>query len=335
MNLMLGEENNPQNREFYTSKVIPALKSYIKVHYFKRGSSPKIILQVMNALVPGEPSSKQVVDLGNVGWRQLSNLSSINIVGCLSRKRLIITCGIRVDLGFKYSAFESILGYPKILLEDERDHQEEDSGMFETKKFKPVSVYLMASRLSDQSQRKNEVNLFNNLALASIIGKTVLVHDTYIPPLISFKSHEAAKTICSNRFYFLVASVSSDSFFISLQVFRAHSKKLVFRRHIVIQDVGVSRIMSIELEDTTVHFLISYMSINHYFTYDLKKRKIALLTDLKTGNEEIFPIKTARDRIFIVKNPFTCQVMVPDVQSGNGRVIREITISSIGSLGVT
>ena len=274
------------------------------------------------------------MDLGGRGWRQLAQLSSLEVVGCLTRRRLVVACDIQEEIGLRYSGFHAVLGYPRVSLETAEDFAQEDAEMFEVKKFRPLHCCLTASRLSGLSQRRNEGSLYNCLAVSAVTARTTFVDASQVPAFLRFQDHEAAKTLAANPRYFFVASVSSDCFYIRLQLFRSHSRKALFRKNLVVSQPGVSRIFSAELHGRRVYFLTGFGGRLFHFTFDLKSKRLGLPEQLPAGLDEVLPPKLLRDRLFSLTDHFSCSCFdlrpeSPDRQ----RPERVFSITAVGRRG--
>ncbi len=312
----------------------PFLSSYVGQNYFRRTADPHRVQLALRFLHPPSPCGHSEVDLGGRGWRQLSHLSSVEVVGCLTRRRLVVTCDIQEEIGLRYSGFHSVLGYPKVCLESAEDFEQADAEMFEVKKFRPTYCYLTSSRLSGLSQRRNEGSLYHCLAVSAMTSRTTFVDASQVPDFLRFKDHEATKTVSANPSYFFIASVSSDCFYIRLQVFRTHSRKVLFRKNLVVSDPGVSRIFSAELHGRRVYFLTSFNSQLFHFTFDLKTKRMSPLERVAAKLDQLLPVKALRDRVFCVADPFSCSCFdLSPLRLDRQQPSSVFSITAVGTLG--
>jgi len=319
----------------FPTLLLSTLSAYIDTNYSNRFIDHLLIHALMIILIEPRGVEYGGVDLGCGKSKKIDWGDRASVIGILDRKRLVVACHVREDIGFKYSAFSTILHYPTIStptksLTSQTLDPEEEKLFTGCIKFKPALIDYHCSRLSVFAQRVDEVQIYNILGPSLFTDRVQILSDEAVPQLYKFLPHESSKRIYGNKEYFVIVGVSTDRFYLQVKLFDAKTKKLIFKQYLI-PNQRINFLYSVELfERMTLGFLASVGNESCCMFYDLGTRTLHPI--LRFNEPDMSKPLLHHTHLFVATDRLSMRHYMPSKDRKSLVELKRIPLTAIGPI---
>jgi hypothetical protein len=296
-----------QTSEETTQMLMRFLSKFVQENYKSRDGNPDFIHSAMKAVVPAPEHTMSTIFLPNEAKKDFSGLENIQILGWLDSRRIILSGKIQECIGIKYSAFRSVMLISYITASSEAEWNAETVPLVEYlgKPFKPQNLSFSCSLRAMLAERTTDQDVYNVLLPSMMTDRLKSVLPSQIPTsLYGFTIGEMAKWVHVDREYTVIVSVSSDTFYLLIQIFSSKSKKLLLRHTHVVHGTFHS-VVDMMFFDRTTLGLVGYSKQYVFLTFCLRKRRATKLLTVDDSGQGIRTIFT-KQGVYTIQDPYRC-----------------------------
>lgn len=287
--------------------LIAFLRKFVEQNYKSRDGNPEFIHCAMKAVVPPPEHSFGTVFCPMETKKDFSCLENVQILGWLDSRKILLSGKIQEVIGIKYSAFRSVLLISHIASSSPEELYADPLPLYEYlgKPFKPQTLSFSCSLRAMQAERTTDQDVYNVLLPSMMSDRLKSVLPSQMPTkLYGFTVGEMAKWVHVDPEYTVIVSVSSDTFYLLIQIFSSKSKKLLFRHTHVVHG-SFHSVVDMMFFDKTTLGLVGYSKQYVFLTFCLKTRRATKLLSVDDSGQGIRTIFTSQG-VYTIQDPYRC-----------------------------
>ena len=298
------ENKTPQE----TSQMIALfLKAFVEQNYRSRDGNPELIHCAMKSVVEPPQHLVRTIFCPVETKKDFSFLENVQILGWLDSRKIILSGKIQECIGIKYSAFRSVMLISYIMAQTPAELLADPVPLYEYlgTPFKPQNLSFSCSLRAMMAERTTDQDVYNVLLPSMMCDRLKSVLPSQMPTnLYGFSIGEMAKWVHVDREYTVIVSVSSDTFYLLIQIFSSKSKKLLFRHTHVVHGTFHSVVDMMFFNKTTLG-VVGYSKQYVFLTFCLQTRKASKLLSVEDSGQGIRTIFTPQG-VYTIQDPYTC-----------------------------
>lgn len=302
MHLLLNETDTP-----HAQALVTFLKKFVEQNYKSRDGNPEFIHCAMKAVVPPPQHGFGTVFCAMETKKDFNCLENVHILGWLDSRKILLSGKIQEVIGIKYSAFRSVLLISHIASWTPEEIYADPAPLHQYlgTAFKPQTLSFSCSLRAMMAERTTDQDVYNVLLPSMMTDRLKSVLPSQMPTtLYGFTVGEMAKWVHVDPEYTVIVSVSSDTFYLLIQIFSSKSKKLLFRHTHVVHGTFHSVVDMMFFDKTTLG-LVGYSKQYVFLTFCLKKRRASKLLSVDDSGQGIRTIFTSQG-VYTIQDPYRC-----------------------------